>query len=372
MSEKKTPFVLKNYLHSSTFIKGNTEVLLEKLSFLEKEEYTKEIKSAIFSLLSKDDTSWKKCVGPCQKILQHWIHLEVKSTAFFLRVLYNCLIGNKRNAKIEIQNPTGLIEDDIHNMKLDIKDNKSRLIFGFGPSASGKTFLLYEILDILKKKEENFPKTFISIDGGIIRESSIIYNTITSIIFENFNVGILNLSQPSILSSLHIDTMLFPQKKVKKKLLLLLSKNKQNYSLYVPETLSTCGTITRSKGKDPSCKALISKYNKISKDDKWIGIMIYQHKENCSFPNEYACEGCVKSGKQRQLKEGKKYSKKSWSHSYEIGKKIMKEAPGYSILIHNSGSKKRPSLITDFSKNPIIKEDIYKNNKLLFKYYPLK
>lgn len=367
MSENKKVTVLKKYLHSS-FIKGNSEILLKKLSFLEKQTYKKEIKNVIFSLLSKDETSWKKCVGPCQKILQHWIHLEIKTTAFFLRVLYNCLIGKKRNAKIEIQNPSGLIEDDIDNMKLHIKDGKSRLIFGFGPSASGKTFLIHEILDILKKKEENFPETFISIDGGIIRESSIIYNTISSIILENFNVGILNLSQPSILSSLHIDTVLFPQKKIKKKLLLLLSKNKQKYSLYVPETLSTCGTHIRSKGKDPFCKTLISKYNKISKDDKWIGIMIYQHKNECSFSKKYSCKGCVKSGKQRQLKEGKKYSKKSWSHSYEIGKKIMKEAPGYSILIHNSGTKDKPSLITDFSKNPIIKEDIYKNNKLLFKY----
>ena len=369
MSEKKKIPVLKKYLHSS-FIKGNIETLLKRLSFLEKETYKKQIREAIFLLLSKDDVSWKKCIGSCQKILQHWIHLETKTTAFFLRVLYNCLIGNKTNAKIEIQNPTGLIEHDINNMKLDIKDTKSRLIFGFGPSASGKTFLLHEILGILREKEENFPKTFISIDGGIIRESSIIYSTITSIIFENFHVGIINLSQPSIMSSLHIETVLFPQRKIKKKLMLFLSKNKQNYSLYVPETLSTCGSFSRSKGKDPSCKVLVGKYNKISNDDKWIAIMIYQHKENCSLPKKYSCKGTVKSGKQRELKQGKKYSKSSWSHSYETGKKIMKEAPGYSILIHNSGTKDKPSLIRDFSKNPIIKKDIYKNNKLLFKYVP--
>ena len=369
MSENKKVSVLKKYLHSS-FIKGNSEILLERLSFLKNETYKKEIRKTIFLLLNKDDVSWKKCIGSCQKILQHWIHLETKTTAFFLRVLYNCLIGNKRNAKIEIKNPTGLIEDDIHNMKLHVKDSKSRLIFGFGPSASGKTFLVYEILSILQKKEENFPKTFISIDGGMIRESSIIYNTITTITSENFNVGIINLSQPTILSSLHVDTVLFPQKKIKKKLMLFLSKNKQNYSLYVPETLSTCGSTVRSKGKDPSCKVLVNKYNKISNDDKWIAIMIYQHKDNCSLPKKYSCKGTIKSGKQRELKQGKKYSKSSWSHSYETGKKIMKEAPGYSILIHNSGIKDKPSLITDFSKNPIIKEDIYKNNRLLFKYVP--
>jgi hypothetical protein len=369
MSENKKVSVLKKYLHSS-FIKGNTEVLLEKLSFLEKEEYRREIKKTIFSLLHKKDTSWKKCIGSCQKVLRYWIQLETKTTAFFLRVLYNCIIGNKRNAKIKIENPTGWIEDDIDKINLEIKNRKNRLIFGFGPSASGKTFLVNELLNILRKKEKDFPTTFLSIDGGIIRESSIVYRTITSIIFENFNVGILNLSQPNILSSLHLETILFPQNKIKKKILLLLSKNSGNYSLYVPETLSSCGSIVRSINKDSTCKILVQTYNKIVQDDKWIGIMIYQHKENCSFPNEYACEGCVKSGTDRQLKQGKKYSRTSWSHSYKIGMKLMKEAPGYSILIHNSGSKKRPSLITDFSKNPIIKEDIYKNKKLLFKYYP--
>ena len=168
MSENKKLPVLKKYLRSS-FIKGNTEILLERLSFLNKRTYKKEIRKTIFLLLSKDDVSWKKCIGSCSKILQHWIHLETKTTAFFLRVLYNCLIGNKSNARIEIQNPTGLIDDDIHSMKLHIKDNKSRLIFGFGPSASGKTFLVNEILSILKKKDKKFKKIIINIDVGIIR-----------------------------------------------------------------------------------------------------------------------------------------------------------------------------------------------------------
>ena len=70
MSENKKVSVLKKYLHSS-FIKGNSEILLERLSFLKNETYKKEIRKTIFLLLNKDDVSWKKCIGSCQKILQH-------------------------------------------------------------------------------------------------------------------------------------------------------------------------------------------------------------------------------------------------------------------------------------------------------------
>ena len=80
MKTKKAS-VLKKYLHSS-FIKGNTKIILERLSFLNKETYKKEIRKTIFLLLNKDDVSWKKCIGSCQKILQHWIYLETKTTAF--------------------------------------------------------------------------------------------------------------------------------------------------------------------------------------------------------------------------------------------------------------------------------------------------
>lgn len=371
MTEKSRTQVLQKYL-SSSFVKSDKKLLLEKVSFLEEEEYRKEMKKTIFSLLNKKDTLWKSCIGSCQKVLQHWIHLETQTTAFFLRVLYHCILGDKKNAKIKIDNPTGWIDHDIHQIKLEIKNCKNRLIFGFGPSASGKTFLINELLTILRKKQKDFPTTFLSIDGGIIRESSIVYRTITDIILQNFKVGIQNLSQPNILSSLHLETILFPQNKIKKQILQLLSKNSGNYSLYVPETLSACGSIIRSKGTGSTCKDLVQKYNKIVQDDEWIGIMIYQHKNKCSFPDAYACETCVKSGKEREMKQGKKYSSTSWLHSYNIGMKMMRTAPGYSILIHNSGNKERPSLITDFSKDAIIKNDIYKNKKLLFKYYPLK
>lgn len=354
-------------------VEGNVSILMEKLSFLEENDYKTDLKKAIFSVLKNDTTSWKKCINSCEKILSFWIERETRTTAFFLRVLCNSVLGNKKNIKITCDTFTGNLDTDLHTIKITIKKDetcKDRLIFGFGPSASGKTFLVTKVLDIFRKNVPHFPKTFLVIDGGVIRESSVVYKTIVNIIQNHFKVGISNLSQPTIYSAIHLEKILFPQKTIKKKILLCLSKQNSTFSLYVPEVLSTCGSSIRSKGKDVSCKKLVQKYNNIVKDKEWIGIMIYQHKNkiSCSFSKEYSCEGCLESGKKREMMEGKKYSNKSWTHSFQIGMKMMKEAPGYRLLIHNSGSKDRPCLVTDFSQHPIIYKDIYKNKKIFMKY----
>jgi hypothetical protein len=361
-----------NKYFDSSIVEGNISILMEKVSFLEKTEYKKDLQNVLFPLLEKSN-QWKKCINSCEKILSYWIERETKTTAFFLRVLCNSVLGNKKNIKIICDTFTGNLETDIHTIKIIMKKDKKckdRLVFGFGPSASGKTFLVTKVLDLFRKNVPHFPKTFLVIDGGVIRESSVVYKTIVNIIQDHFKVGISNLSQPTIYSVIHLEKILFPQKKIKKNIVFCLSKQETRFSLFVPETLSYCGSTLRSKGRDVSCNKLVQKYNKIVKDDEWIGIMIYQHKNktSCSFSKEYSCEGCLESGKKREMMEGKKYSNVSWNHSFQIGMKMMKEAPGYSLLIHNSGSKDRPCLVTDFSQNPIIYRDIYKNKKIFMKY----
>mgnify|MGYP001616296616 CR=1 FL=1 len=46
---------------------------------------------------------------------------------------------------------------------------------GFGPSASGKSYWTKNIIKIFCKIYDNYPDTFISVDGGIYRETSKIY-----------------------------------------------------------------------------------------------------------------------------------------------------------------------------------------------------
>ena len=55
---------------------------------------------------------------------------------------------------------------------------KKRLIMGFGPSASGKTFWTENVIKMMDKADPNFPKVFMSVDGGIIREFSEIYQEV--------------------------------------------------------------------------------------------------------------------------------------------------------------------------------------------------
>jgi hypothetical protein len=297
--------------------------------------------------------SWIKCKNECFKKLKGFMDSELTSTAYILRILVASVIqsgDSNINLRIIISpgaKLTGTWEDDKKYILLkELEDNKKpRLIMGFGPSASGKTYWAESIIKILSS-DKSFPKAFLSIDGGIYREKSVIYQLIIKIIkklcnkkilgFENlYSSGFENLkgNMKSLFKS--------PKKNIRE-YLKSLSKNNVKLSLYVPETAGSCLQCRVVLKKCKCAEKIVSKYIKISGDKNWIGLFIWQHLNNsdCKFSDDSKCKSTSASGKSRELDEGKKFSPMAYKFSFNGGLATMKRAPGGRIEIHNGGGLK--------------------------------
>jgi|688.fasta_scaffold394128_1 hypothetical protein len=301
---------------------------------------------------------WIDCENECKILSENKIKYEINSTVFYLQMLNSILISNKENYSIQfkIHNElTGLWNDDYKNIEMFIINsngkidngtkpkNKTRLIMGFGPSASGKSFNTFRIIELMTLIEKDFPSYFLSIDGGIFREKSHIYQTILNC--KNNNIyGYSNLVKPDPKQGL------FDASYVKENIVTYLNylKSERNFkiSLYIPETLPSCDEKT--------CISKYDKYIKLTDDQNWIGILIYQHKtpEDCEFKSDirYTCIGTTVSGERRQLMEGKKYSSAEWDKSYTNGYREMMKALNYRFKLHNTGKKDRINMFYDYSR----------------------
>jgi hypothetical protein len=244
----------------------------------------------------------------------------------------------------------------------------SRLIMGFGPSASGKTYWAKSIIEIMREMNPGFPETFITIDGGIYRERSRIYQIVVEELQRAEQSGFDNLVIPgapilekvgqvvtSLATTLAAPKSLFESDIIKKYITEFLEtqKDKIKISLYVPETLGFCGG---------DCSKKYKKYKSITNDENWVGLLIWQHKTGieCDYESAYACVGCTESGKQREQSEGKKYSNDTWTNSYTNGEnelfKHAKASDKHIIYnIHNSGGKKYYDGRTEHKCKSIIK-----------------
>jgi hypothetical protein len=317
------------------------------------------------------DNDWIDCKDKCADYCIKLVSREIHSTAYVLKLLANSIIGT---AKIQIvyDNAFNLILtgkwindskyfniqfiDSKHNLIInDYNGNETgRLIMGFGPSASGKTYCASKIIELMKKIDITFPEFFISIDGGLYREKSFIYQKIIEICKNKKIPGLYNLVSASVLTTVKtiFDSNII--KRYMKQYLLLQSKTKK-INLYVPDTITGCIL---------NCSSLYSDYITITRDKNWIGLMIYQHRSGveCPYRNEYKCLGCKQSGESREKNEGKKYSDSSWKISYDHGNYEIMHAPNYRFRVHNSGGRKDNSggqekynktILEDFSKEKI-------------------
>jgi hypothetical protein len=304
---------------------------------------------------------WTECENECLIISKSKIIYEINSTIFYLKILSNMLISSKSLYYIYFKihnNLTGLWKDDHKNIEMLIlnkfgkRDNrtnlrsKTRLIMGFGPSASGKSFNTFTIIELMKIIDKMFPSYFLSIDGGIFRERSHIYQTILNCKYNTIN-GYSNLVKPDPKQGL------FDASYVKENIVLYLnylkSERKFKISLYIPETLPSCD--------DKTCYSKYEKYIQLTDDKNWIGLLIYQHKtaEECEFNTveQYSCIGTTISGERRQLIEGKRYSSVEWEKSYENGYREMMKAPIYRFKLHNTGKIDGINMFYDYSVMPL-------------------
>ena len=129
---------------------------------------------------------------------------------------------------------TGVWENDSENIRITLrKPGLQRLILGFGPSASGKTFIAKTMIELLIEDENKF---FISIDGGLYRETSIIYQTILEKVKQRGYIGLTNMHKiifdASVLKNKFMDFLNTTKRQT--------NQTNQNFSLYVPETLGGC------------------------------------------------------------------------------------------------------------------------------------
>ncbi len=304
-----------------------------------------DIREKIHNLVKKiHKDGWVNCDKTCKELLEPLIEQEIESTLFILRVLTKSLVqprgtNLKLKFKLRVEKPlTGIWSQDSNNIVLISPEKvKPRLIMGLGPSASGKTFWVENLITLLSNspalKTSGFPTAFLSIDGGIMREESYMYQMIISVLGENKEVkGFSNLVSPGFVGKMLHGT-LFSSGKVKDKCVEFLKKVENQISLYIPETLGGCPF---------NCVKKVNKYKKITGDDKWIGVLIWQHKENCPYPDETKCKGTIASGKTREIGEGKKYSSAAWSNSMTQGRDVIKHAPGGIFEIHNGGGASLP------------------------------
>jgi hypothetical protein len=328
---------------SNAYIEFNNDIL----------NVNNEIKKEIDA--SRTD-QWTACKPICNS-LKGLLEKEVNSTSYMLHVIMNSIIFKDKPYISFTYEPgykfTNIWANDSSHITITMLDQQRqqpRLVMGFGPSASGKTFLIKKLIPIFKQCIPNFPDNFFTIDGGIYRETSIIYQNIVQAIRKMGLKGISELADKSFTTEPLFDS----KKQIKSSIMNYLKKQAVRLDLYVPETLAKC----IPNPMNGSCNSNYKTYIDYTKDNNWIGLNIWQHDDgsHCDKEEPYKCKGCKQGGESRAVIEGKKYSSSAYKISFKNGLNNMKLAPGGKYDIHNSGgqmynnnSTNCISTITDYS-----------------------
>ena len=327
------------------------------------------------------------------------INTETTSTAFMLRLIANSYVSINNTGPLfafhvdlnNLNNVTGKWEKDkdfftivpYKNVEppFSTGDISGKIIMGLGPSASGKTYWAKNAIKIYHATNDSFPSSFLTIDGGEIREQSKVYKSIVEkALHSGFN-GICDLANPSKLFDCSGNPKksknMFNSNAIKKQMIDFLNKHngKLNFNLYIPETSPT--------------ESQINKFMKLagtSNPNDLICLLIYQHKTgpDCPFRYEYKCLGCEESGKNREKKQGKPYTSGNFQYSIYTNPIIAlaKGSPGAmkfmcaaknALIIHNPGQPGKITIIRDLSdpSNAIFdKEFIGKIDDTEYLYIP--
>ena len=316
------------------------------------------------------ENEWITCDSKCSNRLEKLFKQELDLTAYILRVLSASVIDTSEGKKYPIvfkcyENEIEKLEGNWENDKKHIqiyhhekeKDSEKKLVYGFGPSASGKTYWAEKIINLMQTTNKNISKSFISIDGGIVREQSVMYRHVVEIAHKK-GLGFKNLVVAGI-GGVFAHSM-FSASKIKKKLIEYLESTITTdikLSLYIPETASN---VKKVKSAD-------KKYKFITGDQKPTSLLIWQHineqeycgkshrffggsgswKCMCDFQQGFKCVGTKVSGELRSNEEGKQYDPIAWKTSMKNGMEMLRISLGPRIMIHNSGAPENKSTIIE-------------------------
>lgn len=329
------------------------------------EDIEKKVFSAIHTLYEKPlicakRTRWVPCSFACETTARELMKAETESTAFVLRCIAGSVLPIEQTTEFAVKPGkvlTGLWKDDADSLsltRLGTPGRPSRLLMGFGPSAAGKTHWATTIVELLTEAYgDRFPTAFLSIDGGIYRALSTVYEAIVKGANEACVLGFDNLVAAGAKAML--GGSLFSSDLVKKSVLEFLAKERATtpISLYVPDTLGGCGGFFGA-----SCASKYKQYIDVANDaENWIGLFIYQHltADKCdwkAYPRR-ACVGCTASGTKREVIEGKQYSPDAYVYSMANGEAAFQTAPGGRYKIHNCGRKNCISFFEDYTPDSV-------------------
>jgi broad specificity phosphatase PhoE len=306
---------------------------------------------------SDKESEWLACRGECSAAAREGIEAERGSTAYMLRCLAQGMLsvdGKTAVLRVRVEGGeplTGRWSDDEGRLFLEGEEGPGgRLVMGFGPSASGKTYLTSTLLSLLRQADPTLPSVFFSIDGDVYRSSSLAYQEVKEAAYRVCAQGFDNLVSSGVSAMLG---SLFEAKVAIRAVLPFLARQKTAIHLYIPETLGGCLV--------GSCESVYKAYKDLTKDPKWIGLLIWQHRKGkeCNFPVGWRCRGCTESGLSRQKMDGKKYSNTAWENSMTNGRAEFVKAPGGAYLIHNSGQKGSTSVIVDYGEASQAKKGLF-------------
>ena len=278
------------------------------------------------------------------------------------------------------------------------------LITGFGPSASGKSFLISKMLPKLLEKVEKQPQVSVEkgekqlqvsdpeitvqIDGEIFRENNVTYTILSLLAYVKGYLGFTNLdksgasvadyglatvsslrrkfsrkiSKGSIKKSIVDDLSFLNTSDLKDKFVKYLKTNigggsrflNGNFNVYLPNTLT-------SSSFNPEDWFWLNVQLNI---DFIIYLMIFQCKAGC-----YYCKGTTASGTERAAMSGKAYSSLNYEKSLRRGLNALKNNKNglFRLMIHNSGGKKNSDYL--FEKSFIFLDEtkhptLFSNNEL--------
>lgn len=145
-------------------------------------EFNKEIESSPISLCN--GIKFKNLDNKNSKFLRKLFQMEIDSKEYFIKLILNSIVKNKNDSIVSKKTtdiPDGYEEINLENIK-DKNIKHKNIIFTYGPSASGKSYISNNLIEIIND-------ICFFVDGGNIRQFSHVYKLVKNCLYTNLVCG---------------------------------------------------------------------------------------------------------------------------------------------------------------------------------------